>query len=281
MEDDVGFRRIHLHLAVHGSPTSPAVIDYGCALARQFAAQLRVTSSRLDIHPPKHWLVGRSLAGMAAELEQNAAMKAAELDAHLQAAAKAAGVQTELIPVAEHWPRGESHVYPHGRFADLSAISLPRADVEKRLDIEDWLFGTGRPCLLIPNDDTPSFSLGVAVVAWDMSRTAARTVGDALPLLKQTQAVRVLTIRGEKQIAEDAAAPLLDYLKLHDIAASADTVELGRQRIGEAILGHTAAVKANVLVMGAFGHSRAREFVLGGATKELLDAAALPMFMSH
>ncbi|MBY0562770.1 MAG: universal stress protein [Hyphomonadaceae bacterium] len=277
----MSFRRIHLHLAVHGSPTAPAVIDYGCALASAFGAKLRVTSPRLDVHPPRHWLAGATLASMAADVEKNAAAKAAELDSHLASAARAAGVTFDLLAFTEHWPRGESQTSPLGRVSDLSVLGLPRDDVERRLEIEDWLFGTGRPCLLVPNAEPPPFSLDVAVIAWDESKTAARAVGDALPLLHKAKTVRVLVVRGEKAIARDPAAPLIDYLRTHGIEAVADTAELGRSGVGATILDHAAGVKANLLVMGAFGHSRAREFVLGGATKDILDAAALPLLMSH
>jgi nucleotide-binding universal stress UspA family protein len=154
--------------------------------------------------------------------------------------------------------------------------------MEGRSKVEAWLFGTGRPCLLHPDDRALPFSLESVVIAWDLSKSAARAVGDAIPMLKRAKAVHILTVRGEKDIPSgDAAASLIGYLAAHDIKAVTREVEVHGRRVGAAILSDASATMVDLLVMGAFGHSRLKEFVLGGATKEVLDAATMPLLMAH
>lgn len=279
------YRLTHLHLSTQGAPTSLATIDFACALSKAFDATLRVTSPRLHVKAPSHWLAGRMLAGVAQDIEQTAAAKAAELDAHVQQCAAALGLKVDLIGVPMLWPGGTDDVTIHGRTSDLCLLGLPhweRADTEQRLNLEKWLFGAGRPCLLHPSARTEPLSLNSAVIAWDMSPQAARAVGDALPLLKRATAVHVLVVRGEKTIpSANPAAPLINYLAAHAIVAVPDEFDVQGQSIGQALLGRAREHGADLVVMGAFGHSRLKEFILGGATKDVLDSSPLPILMSH
>jgi len=187
-----------------------------------------------------------------------------------------------IEPVPELWPQNSDDVTIHGRTSDVCVLGLPRDNPEQRLSIEAWLFGTGRPCLFHPDDRAASLSLDTAVIAWDGSKSAARAVGDALPLLKRAKAVHILVARGEKSIpGADPAAALIAFLAAHAISARADEFDVGQNKIGAALLGRGAHHTADLLVMGAFGHSRLKEFILGGATREVLDTAPLPVLMSH
>jgi nucleotide-binding universal stress UspA family protein len=275
------YRRVHLSLCAHGSPTSEGTIRYACGLAKAFGASLRVTSPRLDVKAPTHWLAGQMLAGLASELERESGVKSAELDSCVQKEASAVGLSAEIDRVAELWPNDPTAPM-RGRTSDLNIIGLPRHNMEGRAKMEAWLFGTGRPCLLHPDDRALPFSLESVLIAWDLSKSAARAVGDALPILRRAKTVHVLTVRGEKDIPlADPAAPLIDYLAAHDIKADTREVEAADRQVGATILSSASEAKADLLVMGAFGHSRLREFVLGGATKEILDAATLPLLMAH
>jgi nucleotide-binding universal stress UspA family protein len=222
------------------------------------------------------------LASLASEVQGAAAAKSAELDACVRREAAALDLSAEIDRVPELWPSDSDYAPSRGRTSDLNIIGLPGHNMEGRSRVEAWLFGTGRPCLLHPDDRALPFSLESVVIAWDLSKSSARAVGDALPMLKRAKAVHVLTVRGEKDIPfADPAAPLVGYLAVHDIKAVTREVETPDRRVGAAILTSASESKADLLVMGAFGHSRLREFVLGGATKEILDAATLPLLMAH
>lgn len=278
----MAYRRVHLLLCSHGSPTSEGTIRYACSLSKAFDASLRVTSPHLEVKAPTHWAAGKLLADLANEVQATAALKSSGLEACVRREAASLGIRAAIDRVEEHWPSERDDAPVRGRTSDLNIIGLPRHDIESRLRIEPWLFGAGRPCLLHPSDRGQAFSLANVVVAWDCSKSAARAVGDALPLLERAGAVHVVTVRGEKDVPlSDPAAPLIDYLATHEVVATRRQVELHDRHIGAAILASAAELQADLLVMGAFGHSRLKEFVLGGATKEVLDAAALPVLMAH
>jgi nucleotide-binding universal stress UspA family protein len=144
------------------------------------------------------------------------------------------------------------------------------------------LFGTGRPCLVHPRERNSRLSLDNVVIAWDLSAPAGRAVGDALPMLKRAQTVHIVTVRGEKEIASPTpAASLVAYLAAHNVEAVAREAAVEGTHIGRAILDAAREVHADLLVMGAFGHSRLQEFVFGGATREVLDGTPIPLLMSH
>ncbi len=160
--------------------------------------------------------------------------------------------------------------------------ALAREYADQKAAIEEWVFSAGRPCVLFPDDAASDSPLDNIVVNWDYSRSAARAVNDAIPLLRRAKHVRIVTIRGEKDLpTDDAGAPLVAFLAEHGISSVAEEVQAGGKTIGQAILSRAADAKANLIVMGAFGHSRLREFILGGATKELLETSKIPLFMSH
>jgi nucleotide-binding universal stress UspA family protein len=278
----MSFRQIHLHLRPHPAPTSLRTVDYACAFAHHFEAKLSVSSPRVSVKTPVHWLAGRMLTELAGELEAIAAKKGSDLEARICQSASSLGVDLQIDRLVEHWPASLGESTWRGRTSDLCVLGLTRENPDHRLNIEDWLFGVGRPCLFYPDDAQSEFSLDCVVVSWDFSKSAARALGDALPLLQRAKQVRIATVRGEKDLPfDDVKTPLIDFLAAHGIASVGDDIDLGGHSIGQAILAHASSVGANLIVMGAFGHSRMKEFLLGGATKEVLDRSTLPLFMSH
>jgi len=276
------YTTIHLHLTPYPSPTSTAAIDYACALAKLLEARLEVSSSHLSITPPKNWLGGAMMGKMARELEATLAKTTEQLESHARSVALAAIIEATVTPVAEPWPAGLQDSSWRGRVSDVCVLGLPPAGSDGRFGIEDWLFGSGRPCLLYPDKSTQTLSLEHVLVCWDFSKSAARAVIDALPLLQNAARVHIAVFRGEKDLpVKDAGAPLIAFLAAHGVRSEADDVQIGDQTIGAAVLEYAARTDADLLVMGAYGHSRMQEFLLGGATREILDRSTLPLLMSH
>lgn len=274
-------RKIHLHLCPHPAPTSDGAMDYACALAQALGARLDVSSPRISIRKSSHWLAGAMMAGMARELEERAAAAAEAMEEHLRAQVTGRNVQLSISQFSRQWPASPGESVWRGRTSDLCVLPLS-PDGEQRLLVEDWLFHVGRPCLIYPDAVASAFSLDTIVVSWDCSRSAARAVADALPLLKRAKKVCIVTVRGEKDLPfKDVRTPLIDYLAAHAAHSVAEDVDIEGTTIGRAILDYAAGARADLLVMGAYGHSRTREFLLGGATKSVLDAAAIPILMSH
>ena len=188
----------------------------------------------------------------------------------------------KLTRISEHWPMGVLDNSWRTRTSDICVLGLSALGTDARLGIEDWLFGAGRPCLLYPDKSKQLFSIDDVLICWDFSRSAARTVADALPLLHNAKRIRIAIFRGEKDIPiEGAGNHLVKYLASHGITAKAEEIDIGDHTIGQAILAHASTSAVDMILMGAYGHSRMREFFLGGATKEVLDTSTIPLLMSH
>jgi nucleotide-binding universal stress UspA family protein len=276
------YTTIHLHLTPYPSPTSTAAIDYACALTKLMEARLEVSSSHLSIKPPQNWLAGAMMGNVARELESVAAKATEDLESHARAAALTAIIEATITPVDEPWPAGAQDCSWRGRVSDVCVLGLPPAGSDGRFGIEDWLFGSGRPCLLYPDRCKQTLSLEHVLICWDFSKSAARAVVDALPLLQNAARAHIAVFRGEKDLPlKDAGAHLIAFLAAHGVRCEADDVQIGDQTIGRAVLDYAARTDADLLVMGAYGHSRMQEFLLGGATREILDRSTLPLLMSH
>ncbi|NGX97210.1 MAG: universal stress protein, partial [Candidatus Afipia apatlaquensis] len=119
-------------------------------------------------------------------------------------------------------------------------------------------------------------------VAWDFSRPAARAVADALPILERAKIVRVVTITEEKTIdTKRSSAELAKHFACHGIESVLEEEEAAGRTIGQALEDYATAHDIDLLVMGAYGHSRMRDFILGGATKSIVANPPLPVLLSH
>jgi nucleotide-binding universal stress UspA family protein len=149
---------------------------------------------------------------------------------------------------------------------------------------EEVTLSSGRPSLVIPYIG-PAATLGQRVtVAWDASREAARAVNDALPILRRAHAVGVVTVNpreGPVGHGEQPGADIALHLARHGMKVEVQRVESPDIDVANTILSHIADRGSDLLVMGAYGHSRLRELVLGGATRTILQDMTVPVFMSH
>jgi nucleotide-binding universal stress UspA family protein len=151
---------------------------------------------------------------------------------------------------------------------------------EQRDIVEAVLFGSGGPVIVFPAEEAPAH-LATVVIAWDGSRAAARAVHDALPVLTLAHDVCVATFEDDKLEAAATLPQLRRLLTNHGIDTRHVGGVAGNTAIGDAIQDLALVQEAGLLVMGAYGHSRMREFVLGGATSAVLGGARLPVLMSH
>ena len=147
--------------------------------------------------------------------------------------------------------------------------------------VEAALFGSGRPVLVVPYVHAAPARFGTVLIAWDESATAARAIGDALPLLKLADRVEVVTI-AEPRRRERVSPParLVQHLHRHGLEATF-TLLPPAGGSAETLLSRAADVGADLLVMGGYGHSRLRELVLGGTTRTVLASMTVPTLMAH
>lgn len=167
------------------------------------------------------------------------------------------------------------------RYFDLVVLPWSGKTVAAHDMMQAIVFGAGRPTILVPPSAPPA-SLDHIAIAWDASRVAARALGDALPLLAEGSRVSILTVPDDKPSAgRDIAAALASSLEKRGVAAMPVEVPLGDRTIAEALQDAALSKGAQLLAMGGFGHSRLRDFVLGGATKGVLADLRLPALLSH
>lgn len=167
---------------------------------------------------------------------------------------------------------------------DLSVIM--QSDTEEGdndILIEQVLFDSGRPVLIVPYIQKAPIRLDRVVCGWDGSRAATRAINDARPLLRRAGAVELLIVRDHKvrDPNELRGIEMANHLARHGIKLDIKTITAPDVGVAASILSHVADSSADLLVMGGYGHSRLREFVLGGVTREMLKSMTVPVLMSH
>jgi nucleotide-binding universal stress UspA family protein len=168
-----------------------------------------------------------------------------------------------------------------GRAYDLIAVArpLPGAAVPSMNALEAALFESGRPVLIAP--PTPPDKLGdVVVVAWNGSTETARTIALAMPFLAKAEAVVVLSVE-DGMVPGPTGGEIAHGLMRNGIAAKTQQIRAGDRSVGAAILDQCQELGADLLLKGAYTHSRLRQMIFGGATSHILGAAELPVIMAH
>jgi len=172
------------------------------------------------------------------------------------------------------------------RQADLVILGQINQDhpppPEGRQLAEDVLMTSGRPILAIPYiGDFQTVGTRI-LVGWNNSREAARAVNDAIPLLARAASVTILEVSARKSATDDVtSAGIMRHLTRHGIRAEMIRTVLASSSTPDLLLNYAADLSADLLVIGGYGHSRLRELVLGGVTRELLRHMTLPVLMSH
>jgi nucleotide-binding universal stress UspA family protein len=174
------------------------------------------------------------------------------------------------------------------RFSDLVMLQQPDATkaghASERAVLDDVLIHGSRPVLVVPHAGNFDKIGSRVLLAWDGSRQAARAAADALPVLKRAKSVHLITFDrfadDDNAPSEAILAPVRDWLKRHEIAATIET-QAAAGSIGESLLARAFELGSDLLVMGAWGHSRLRERLLGGVTRTVIETMTVPVLFSH
>lgn len=265
------------------------------ALAKRYDAHVDGVFARLnptDAVP----VVGEGMASTLVEQMIDAADREARqrlANAHrlFNEAAAAAGVPLQPDPppasspsaaFSERLGRDDEIVRWGCGLADMAVIGHrhdPQDGLQVALTLETALLDGGRPVLLAP--DTPPPEIGETVaVAWNTNTQATRALAAAMPMLYRAGRVHVMSVetrRTDKVVARDLAR----YLAWHGIRAEVHALDRGDEPVGSILLRCAADAGADVLVMGAYSHSRVREIIMGGVTRYMLAHAGLPILTAH
>jgi nucleotide-binding universal stress UspA family protein len=275
-------RDILLQLNSYPEPTPSWAVDSAAYMAQRLGARLSV--GLCEVHLPDlsgyfPQLIARSSDTVEEENRQSA-HNAAALRRKFEAAVppEQAGetIVIDCPALSTAW-----QLAAHARAYDLTIVPF-YGHRETRAIAETLIFESARPVLLLPPEGMAGHRFDEVIIAWDGSRTAARALAAATSLCEQACSVTVLTVTNDKEFTGTApAADVVRHLSRHGIQAMELEVELHGADAGDALNGYCRRVGADLLVMGAYGHTRVREFVLGGATRTVLSGPSLPILLAH
>lgn len=272
-----------LFLPTYPDPPGPKVVSNAVAVASHLGATLDVAVINVDI-PDVSNALSSFLLDLPAKIREVKAASRSRGKALLdEAAAESARCKVTLTSQelkAQPALIGEAAAM-EGRYFDLCMVGWARDTESVRMTAEEVVFSSGRPTLILPGNEDVG-ALDHVVIAWDGSRVAARAVADARPFLERASAISIITVTDEKVLPrEDIGDRLAHGLMARGLRAKAEAVHAGGNEIGAALQDHAIRINGSLLVMGGWGHSRIRDFVLGGATEGILSDLRLPVLMSH
>ncbi|UWQ92002.1 universal stress protein [Aliisedimentitalea scapharcae] len=178
------------------------------------------------------------------------------------------------------------HVAQHARFSDLVVLAKPYGKdrgAEAEPIVEAALFEGRAPVLVLPDDAAPISKPKTVMVAWNESVEAMAAIRRSLPFLRQAELVRVVIIDPPQHGPErsDPGGLLSQLLARHGVNCEIDVLSKTMTRVSDILNRHATDTSSEMIVMGAYGHSRFREAILGGATRNMLEQAKVPVFMAH
>jgi nucleotide-binding universal stress UspA family protein len=284
-------RSIIFPLASYPAATTGSAIDKALAVAGRLEAHLSAVVFEMDVRlSPGVYTDIYSLGDIIASEYQRGSANAHALVGEFQAAAKARNISHDVrleqsVP-ADIAERTVELAHLH----DLSLVAVKKDNGGQRDIIEALLFGAGRPVLLFPEanaQDLPS-QLDRVAIGWDNKGPAARAVADALPFLRAAKTVRLLVVQdeggkagGRASTLDQSAHGLARYLGRHGVDVTVIHLDANGDEAGDVIVDDMLKNKVDLLVMGAYGHARLKEVVLGGTTDTVLRDPPCHVLMSR
>jgi nucleotide-binding universal stress UspA family protein len=272
------------HIVVHltGSPEDDVRISHAEAIARTFDAHL--TGLQAHILPQLVTTADPTSAVVMQEMMTQSEDEAKAINSALKPKIDRLGISSELRQLSYYnFAIGEA-LAAATRTADLFIGTRPYGDPTGQQRIEETvLFRSGRGCLFAPPQVKAPKSFSTILVAWKETREAARAVAEAMPFLRRAQQVHVAIVEEEgasEQYHLESGANIGRYLSRHGVSCEVRKIA-GWSNTGDALANEVAQTGTSLVVMGGYGHSRFREWALGGVTRKFLAEATTPVLMAH
>jgi nucleotide-binding universal stress UspA family protein len=259
-----------------------AVADYAVSVASTFQAHLTGVAFAHEPTVPGTLFAGTAAAVIASYRAEGQKAAEAARD-NFEGLARDASVLAEGRVIGANFDASAGTFSRIARTHDLSIVRQARPDqsLPEELIIEAALFQSGRPVLVVPYIQRTGLKLDRVMVCWDGSRNAARALADAMPLLQRAGAINVVTIETREHKDELAGAEISQHLARHRLRVQLNPIVAKDIDVASTILSFAADSSTDMIVMGGYGHSRLREFVLGGATRGMLESMTVPTLMAH
>ncbi|WP_262266424.1 universal stress protein [Microvirga yunnanensis] len=258
-----------------------AALPYGLSLARQADAHVTVQAASLKL-TVTHAFISAFAEGLVATENRRLDVLARTVADESQRAAAASGLACTTQAPHLAYPFLVRSFTSLARSHDLTVLdSEPIALAVDRGLIEAVLTDSGRPLIVVPQG-RETFREDRIIVAWDGSAKAARALNDALPFLRAANQVELVSVTGEKDLAHTVpGAEIAPHLTRHGIAVNVLALPALKGDVAGTLRNHAHLTRADMIVMGAYVHSRLREMMLGGTTQSLLKDCPVPLFLSY
>ena len=269
--------------------TDPDLVDstvsHAAAVARAADAHLDILCLGVDRSQTGYYYAGANAVVMQQQLER-AKQEGEELEARARLLMSNYDIRWATESGVSQMAEIGRHVASRARFSDLVVLPKPYGDdhgVELEPVVEAAMFEGQVPVLVVPDDVTPPHGPKRVVLAWNESSEALRAVRAALPMLRGADLVHVVVVDPPQHgpNRSDPGGMLSLYLARHGVKAEINVLSKTLPRVSDVLLRHVGDVDADLIVMGAYGHSRFREAILGGATRHMLERANVTVLMAH
>ena len=265
-----------------GEKASPAC-DYAVSVAAAFDAHLAGIAFLYDPIVPVSGAGYIPADVIDAQERDNEKATRTALN-HFNAACSRAGVSAEPLTLSASFGGVGEQFSRIARRFDLSIVGQaePESSAVEEVIAESALFESGRPVIIVPYIQKAPLKLDNVMVCWDGSRAAARAIADSMPLLANSERVDVVIVTNERGKQDEIeGADIGAHLARHGLNVEIRRTALGDIDVADVLLSHAADAGSDFIVMGGYGHSRLREFVLGGVTRSILRSMTAPVLMAH
>lgn len=269
---------------VDGQTETAGILEFAGELAQEHGSHLTAVFMQPlpDSTPPEMFARGEGISHVIeahqAELERIEADHRARFDGIV----RRHGIRSEWRSL----PYLSGDVEVHAHYADLAVVARPDPPdhtAGPRGLVESLVLTSGRPVIVLPPRGTASRVRRI-LVGWNARREAVRALADAMPLLVRAEAVQVLVVDPERRRAghgQEPGADIARHLARHGAHVEVQRLSSGGEDVGRVLLSQAAGFGADLVVMGAYGHSHLNEWMFGGVTRTVLREAGLPVLMSR
>ncbi|CTQ46917.1 universal stress protein [Roseibium aggregatum] len=274
-------------LAITELDVSTETVGKAVTVARAFEAHLTVLPIGEVPQLPFYGSGGHGYIEIWAKEFDQRKIELTSLASRIEAQLAREGISFDVRPSLSSTARQDNLVARHAIYCDLAvvlrSVEQELNSVEKNA-IDGALFDSGRPVLYVPNSFKADRIGTKVAIAWNSRREAARAVSESLPFLKSAEEITLLLVDpvvGDNDHGEDPGSDIATVLARHGLGISVQSVASADRPVSEALLDSVRELGADLLVMGAYGHSRLRENILGGTTREMLEQTVIPLLLSR
>jgi nucleotide-binding universal stress UspA family protein len=270
---------VNLSVGQDGGPAG----DYAVSVASAFEAHLTGIAFVFDPIVPVSGTGYIPAEVIETQQADNETAAKAAVDRFAAATARA-GLSAEPLSLTASLAGAGDQFGRIARRFDLAIVGQgePETGTVESIIAETTLFESGRPMIMVPYIQKAPLKLDNVMVCWDGSRQAARAIADAMPLLVKSGRVEIVIITNERGKQDEIeGADMGQHLARHGLKVGVHRISGGGIDIADALLSHAADSGADLMVMGGYGHSRLREFVLGGVTHSIFGAMTVPTLLAH